>query len=295
VSGVRYAPSPTGRFHIGNLRTAWISREIAKHLALPWIVRFEDIDRPRVVPGAQSLQLADLIALQLIPDEVLTQSQSFDRHWSLLERAIASDQAYPCDCSRKEVQTALAEAASAPHRAMAVYSGHCRNRNPKRKLAAVESIAWRFRRTAADGSQDFIVARSTPQISKQSFVPAYHWACAIDDFDGKYRVLVRASDLASALDSQRAIQSWLASLDGLPFSPPAVFHTSLVTRDDGHRLEKRTTGVTLRELLESGQTVPRLLELFEKSFERGHLKLLEETPNVVFGERKPEIKVSELL
>jgi len=74
-SGVRYAPSPTGRLHLGNLRTAWVSERWARSLSLPWVVRFEDIDRPRVISGSQEQQLADMRALGLKPDVVLVQSR----------------------------------------------------------------------------------------------------------------------------------------------------------------------------------------------------------------------------
>src|SRR4051794_30272327 len=120
---VRFAPSPTGAFHLGNLRTAWISRAWAKHLGLPWVVRFEDIDRPRVVYGAKEGQLSDMAALDLAPDEIVDQSARMDRHWELLQQAVAEGQVYPCHCSRKEI---LAGLASAPHGKEAIYDGRCR-------------------------------------------------------------------------------------------------------------------------------------------------------------------------
>src|SRR6185437_14145850 len=105
---VRFAPSPPGRFHIGNLRTAWISHEFARVLNFPWVVRFEDIDQPRVLPGAQQTQLDDMAALGLIPDRVLTQSHQNTRHEDLFRAAIDKNQIYPCTCSRKEVLESLA-------------------------------------------------------------------------------------------------------------------------------------------------------------------------------------------
>src|SRR5271157_4598918 len=98
---IRFAPSPTGTFHLGNLRTAWISHEFARSLKLPWVVRFEDIDKPRVVPGAMQKQLEDLQFLNLIPDQVLIQSEFHSRHESLFRKAVDSGQVYPCTCSRK--------------------------------------------------------------------------------------------------------------------------------------------------------------------------------------------------
>lgn len=277
TGGVRFAPSPTGKFHIGNLRTAWVSHLIARQLSLPWIVRFEDIDKPRVLAGAQEEQLKDLMFLGLKPGYIFVQSNFHERHRDLFLRAVKDGVVYACDCSRKDVQTALAELASAPHSGVApVYSGRCRQlcEIRDRELQAVDSIAWRIKMPNEDGHNDFIVAR-TPlyaykqDVSSSDFVPAYHWACAIDDFDGRYDWIVRSSDLASALTLQRAIQRWLAKTEGQPAFVPKAFHTSLVTQDDGHRLEKRTKGVTLQELVSQGYDAKKIVKLFERSFDSG--------------------------
>lgn len=287
--GVRFAPSPTGRFHIGNLRTAWISHRWARHLNLPWVVRFEDIDLPRVIPGAQDEQLNDMQALGLTPDLVIVQSELKGRHWSLFLKSVHADQVYPCDCSRKEVQLALSSLASAPHDGQApVYSGRCRSLGG-RELARTELVAWRFRMPSESGRDDFIIARTGKQATDyllnlsqsdpsksceannltipEDFTPAYHWACAIDDFDGGYDLLVRAADLMPAISLQRAIQTWLAKEIGMPVELPAVFHTSLVTNDEAHRLEKRTPGVTLPELLLKGLTTEQIKLLLENSLD----------------------------
>jgi glutamyl-tRNA synthetase len=271
TGGVRFAPSPTGRFHIGNLRTAWVSHLIARHFSLPWVVRFEDIDRPRVLKGALENQLADMKTLGLVPDHVLLQSRFEDRHWELFKSAIEDGAIYACDCSRKEVQAALEGLASAPHGEVAAYSGHCRPLS-KREMKSVDSIAWRFKMPAESGVQDFIVARSGHALdtngvpARATFTPSYHWACAIDDFDGHYDWIVRSNDLSHALPLQRAIQTWVATEEMVRFTPAPAFHTSLVVQDDGKRLEKRTEGVTLPELISEGLTAKRILTLFEKSF-----------------------------
>lgn len=276
TGGVRFAPSPTGRFHIGNLRTAWISHQWAIQLGKPWVVRVEDIDQPRVLPGAQEQQLKDMKSLGMTPDVLLVQSHFRRRHWELFVEGVRSGKLYPCDCSRREVQTALAGIASAPHDGLApVYSGHCRPL-AERKLEATDSIAWRFRMPNESGHDDFIVARSAPNFDqsglpeKSTFVPAYQWACAIDDYDGGYDLLVRGIDLEPAAAVQRAIQKWLSNLNGTTVEP-AVFHTSLVVQNDGHRLEKRTKGVTLPELAEVGITENELIRVFDKSFDRSLL------------------------
>lgn len=273
-AGVRYAPSPTGRLHLGNLRTAWVSERWARALSIPWVVRFEDIDRPRVISGSQQQQLMDMRALGLEPDVVLVQSRFHDRHWSAFENAVRSGQVYPCDCSRKEVQAALSAMASAPHGPGPIYSGRCRTLDPHRELNAVDSVAWRFKMPSESGHEDFIIARCARELDgsgvpdRAAFTPAYHWACAIDDYDGAYDLLVRAIDLSTAATLQRGIQTWLASYEGTSVRLPRVFHTTLIVQDDGQRLEKRTLGVTLEELWAKGATKTSVLMMFEKSFDR---------------------------
>ena len=255
------------------LRTAWISHSLARALDLPWVVRYEDIDKPRVLNGARDAQAADLHALGLRADFELLQSDFEDRHWSLFEKAVASGQVYPCDCSRRDVQFAIA---SAPHDGVApIYSGRCRTFPTTRNFAASETIAWRFRSAPESGSEDFIVARSQPTLingrpDRVGFVPAYHWACAIDDYDGGYDILVRSLDLLPAARVQRSIHSWLSSIE-IARAVPRLFHTSLVVDNSGHRLEKRTRGVKLSELVSLGITPADLVARFERSFDNNLL------------------------
>ncbi len=293
--GVRFAPSPTGNFHVGNLRTAWISYRIAKSLNFPWIVRFEDIDQPRVVATARANQLADLAKLRLTPDLELLQSDFKERHWQCFVDGISQNKIYPCDCSRKEVQQALSAMASAPHSSPSTYSGRCRTVSQREFEAPEnnpETLAWRFKMSDETGRDDFIVARTSKALDSKgipdlnSFTPSYHLACAIDDHDGNYDLLVRSTDLRDSLFPQRAIQQWLGRAQPIP-----VFHTSLVTQDDGKRLEKRTLGVTLQELELRKITPTLLIEIFEKSFASPSTGLSNEPS---FGEKLENINLSQL-
>jgi glutamyl-tRNA synthetase len=292
TGGVRFAPSPTGRFHLGNLRTAWVSYQFARAWALPWAVRFEDIDRPRVLSGARERQLQDMAAFGMVPDVELTQSTFHARHLALFELARSTGAVYACTCSRRDVQMALAGLASAPHDGLApVYSGACRSRLGP----AAATIAWRFKMPREDGHDDFIVARTDSIDDSASFTPAYHWACAIDDFDGAYDLIVRSADLAPALPLQRAIQGWIARAEGNPPVVTRAFHTSLVTQDDGHRLEKRTLGVTLPELYAAGWDEVKLWRAFEKSFDRTLLAEDVFGSQGVAGESMATLRLSDLL
>ncbi|MGE0764748.1 MAG: glutamate--tRNA ligase family protein [Bdellovibrionales bacterium] len=281
---VRFAPSPTGAFHVGNFRTAWISFQWARLLRQPWVVRFEDIDTPRVVAGSQQQQLDEMLQLGLKPDRVLKQSERRQRHWQLFQTALQQKMIYPCHCSRKEV---LASLASAPHGKEAVYSGRCRHGTLD--TPSGPSIAWRFCTPEVDGRGDFIIARTSPDGSEASFVPAYHWACAVDDWEEGHKLLVRAWDLADATTVQRHLQKWLRGNEDKPL--PAVYHTALVTLNNGQRLEKRTANVTWQELNGLGFGPSKLQKIFSESFS-AHFEEFEYAK--VWGEIRRSVSLDEL-
>lgn len=291
--GVRFAPSPTGKFHLGNLRTAWIAAELAKRLGLPLVVRIEDIDRARNIAGAAEKQLDDMRALGIEPAETVVQSHFHHRHLALFEQAARTGAVYPCFCSRKDVVEGLA---SAPHGSAPVYTGHCRQLEAWPAYSR-PTLAWRFKMGAVDAGQDFIVARTQPPAragelpAPESFVPAYQWACAIDDFDGGYALLVRAYDLLESAPQQRAIQAWLADRENKRPQLAAVFHTALIVNDDFTRLEKRTKGVTLDEVLARGLRPADVIVKFKNSFDSYRYPF---APSAVFGEDKRQITLGEL-
>lgn len=305
--GIRYAPSPTGILHVGNLRTAWISQRLAQALGESWIVRFDDIDTPRVIAGAKQQQEQDFRALGLIADEVIVQSQRHPRHSELFHIARTAGLIYPCDCSRKDVarQTQeLASFASAPHAALPPYSGRCRHRDgePLANFLTQDSLAWRWKmQSDATGRHDPIVLRTRDSATLE-VLPGYHWACAIDDADGDYRLLVRAWDLAESELIQKPLRLWVRSLRGEAVSAgdSLVFHTSLVVQADGKRLEKRTQGITLKELTAQGILPTALVGIFARSFrEADALIAIEKTErgetSSLLGEPIRHLELPELL
>ena len=154
------------------------------------------------------------------------------------------------------MQADLAGMSSAPHGATPTYSGRCRRAPPL--TDASPNCGWRFRANEPSGRDDFLVGRGEGD-APERFVPSYHWACAIDDSDGGYSWVVRARDLAAAGPLQREVHAWLRPT----VFPPSIVLTALVTADDGSRLEKRTAGVTLPELvlrLGSAASVARAIE-----------------------------------
>lgn len=142
----RFAPSPTGALHAGSLVAALASWLDAKSHDGQWLVRMEDVDIPRCVPGADHLILQQLEALGLTPDEKpVYQSQRGDLYQHALDQLISQHRAYPCNCSRKNIADALA-AIDPQHRARRselVYPGTCRN-GMRHKQNASKQPAWRF-------------------------------------------------------------------------------------------------------------------------------------------------------
>ncbi|MDX9730245.1 MAG: glutamate--tRNA ligase family protein, partial [Bdellovibrionales bacterium] len=277
-SGVRFAPSPTGRFHVGNLRTAWVANALAKALHEPLVLRVEDIDTARAQKDSwfdpENGQAIDLKRIGIEHDAdyewSIRQSTRYERHLEFFNKARSEGRIYPCDCSRKDVLRDLEQFATAPHSGTpSEYSGRCRNRDSS-SLAdykPADTLAWRWRMPESDtlpgqgGRHDPIVARTRP--GGEGFAPGYNFACAIDDAEGDFHVLVRAWDLEPVENVQALIRNWVNARDRA-----VVFHCALITRDDGGRLEKRTQGVTLSELLSLGVNVDLLTKKFAASFDQ---------------------------
>jgi glutamyl-tRNA synthetase len=225
----RFAPSPTGDLHLGNLRTALLAWLFARSAGGRFLMRVEDLDVGRVRPGIEDRQLADLRAVGLDWDgPVVRQSERLDLYAGALERL----DTYPCFCTRAEIR----EAASAPHGPVGAYPGTCRELSAAERTereAAGRPPALRVR---ADGSvDDFVVRRGDGAF-------AYNLAVVVDDAAMGIDQVVRGHDL---LDSTPR-QVWLARALGL--TAPDYVHVPLVLGPDGARLAKRHGAVTLREL-----------------------------------------------
>ena len=224
----RYAPSPTGTLHLGNLRTALLAWLFARAEGSAFLVRMEDLDTGRVREPFYAEQLADLAAIGLDWDgDPVRQSERIP----LYEAAIARLPVFECYCTRAEIR----EAVSAPHGPVGTYPGTCRvltdTEREERRRARPPAL-----RVRADGSvDDFVVRRADGAI-------AYNLAVVVDDDAQGVEQVVRGADL---LDSTPR-QIWLARALGLREMRYA--HVPLVLGPDGARLAKRHGSVTLREL-----------------------------------------------
>ncbi|MDP3755191.1 tRNA glutamyl-Q(34) synthetase GluQRS [Polaromonas sp.] len=280
----RFAPSPTGPLHAGSLVAALASWLDARAHGGQWLVRIEDIDTPRCVPGADTLILQQLAACGLQPDAPpLYQSQRGSHYQAALDQLIASHLAYPCACTRQDIERALAERGQArPRHGELVYPGTCRhglqgrparawrfltenieqNRPPAlmgRAQAAPDSIAsqllhWQDRRlgpqqqNVEEAVGDFVLKRADG-------LWAYQLAVVVDDGAQGITDIVRGEDLADNTARQILLQRAL----GLPL--PRYLHTPLVLGANGEKLSKQNgaraldTTQPLQALDEAGQVL----------------------------------------
>jgi glutamyl-tRNA synthetase len=246
----RYAPSPTGTLHVGNLRTALLAWLFARRAGARFIVRMEDLDQGRVIAGAAERQLADLRAIGIDWDgEVVFQSHRHDAYEHALQRLIAAGDVYECFCTRAEIRAA----ASAPHGPLpeGAYPGTClrlTEAERRRKRGGGRPPALRVRAAAArieftdhvHGAREGVVDDFV--VRRNDGAPAYNLAVIVDDAWQEIGEVVRGDDLLDTTPRQ----IYLAERLGL--RAPAYAHVPLVLGPDGARLAKRHGAVTLDEL-----------------------------------------------
>jgi glutamyl-tRNA synthetase len=253
----RFAPSPTGDLHLGNLRTAIAAHASARAAGGRFLVRFEDLDRVTSSRDIAARQLRDLAELGVTWDEEpVFQSERFALSEAALDDLMHRDLVYPCFCSRREVR----EAAAAPHDGARRYPGTCRdlNEGDRRRRSAERPPALRLR-TAGEtvGFTDLMLGRVEGTVDdivlrRNDGVPSYHLAVVVDDADQGVTEVVRGDDLAPVTPSHIHLQGLL----GLP--TPEYRHVPLMRGPDGERLAKRHGAVTLAELRAEG-TDPSLV------------------------------------
>ena len=230
----RFAPSPSGPLHFGSLVAAVASFADARHHGGAWLVRIEDVDQTRSLPGIEEHILNTLAAFGMQSDRTPErQSERTARYDSVLEQLARSGQVYRCNCSRTAV---AAIARTGPEGA--IYPGTCRHNPPEAKLPA----AWRVSTNAKPlGFADRILGETTQNLAGDigDFVvkridgyTAYQLAVVIDDFDQGITDIVRGADLFWSTPRQ----IWLQQLLGFP--QPRYAHLPLVYTADGRKLSK---------------------------------------------------------
>jgi len=249
VGAGRFAPSPSGPLHLGNLRTAILAWLFARSTQRDFLLRIEDLDRVR--SGAEATQIFELESLGLQFDgSLLRQSERLPLYFEAVKQLEERGLVFPCFCSRKDI----AEAASAPHAAPGAYPGTCRNlSSAEREVKAKERpAALRLRAEVTEFSvhdqlagdytgvvDDFVLVRNDG-------APAYNLAVVLDDALCGIDQVVRGDDLLSSAPRQ----AYLATLLG--YEVPDYAHVPLALNTKGQRLAKRDGAVTLEEITEHG-------------------------------------------
>ena len=290
ASAGRYAPSPSGDLHFGNLRTAVLAWLFARQTGRNFYLRVEDIDSERSSAESAQRQIEDLEALGLDFDPpVIYQNDRGDAYAEALSRL----DTYECYCTRRDIR----EAASAPHAQPGMYPGTCRDLSEEQRalrrselhaegrLPAIRLRAhvreWTvhdFYKGEYTGPVDDVILKRGGRIDQaQAGDWAYNLAVVVDDGYQGVDQVVRGDDLLFSAPAQ----AYLAHELGL--SQPEYVHVPLVVNDEGRRLAKRDGAVTLREMLErmpveavvgeiaasvgcpGSTTVTELLEIFDPS------------------------------
>lgn len=260
----RYAPSPTGELHLGNLRTALLAWLCARSTGRRFLLRIEDLDTARVRPGMAEQQLADLAALGVTFDaQPVVQSERLAAYRDALR--ILADTTYECFCSRREI----AEAASAPHGTVSPYPGTCRNLTEAERATRrlTRRPALRLRANGARQTiRDLLHGEITAEVDdvvllRNDGVPAYNLAVVVDDAFSGIDQVVRGDDLLPAAATQADVTELLG------YRPPTYAHVPLAVNVEGRRLAKRDGAVTLPQLAEEGISPGAVLRLIAESLD----------------------------
>jgi len=261
----RFAPSPSGRLHLGHAYSAAIGHARARETGGKFRLRIEDLDQTRCKAEFVDGIYEDLSWLGIEWDEpVLVQSQRTDEYGAALQELRELGLAYACFCTRAEIAQSL----TAPHGDAATsYPGTCRTLPDDPERRATTPHCWRLdsakalelaglpswieadgRSFAAQSSDigDAILARKDAPAS-------YHLSCVVDDAASGVTMVVRGADLRASTPIQRLLQSLLV----LP--EPTYLHHGLVTHQDGRRLAKRDHAPTLAAMREEGVDGPALV------------------------------------
>lgn len=260
----RFAPSPTGRLHLGNVRTALFSWLLARQHGGRFLLRIEDTDRERAVPGAEDGVLDDLRWLGLQWDGLpVHQSSRAARYAELLAALESAGQAYPCFCTEVELEVArkTALAAGRPPR----YSGTCaqlpvaevaarraggraaslRFRLPATGMVAFDDLVHGHHAELAESIGDFVIRRSDG-------LPTFLFANAVDDAEMDVSHALRGDDHLANTPRQLLLLRSLITIGALPDRVPAYGHLPMVLGSEGRPLSKRDGASSVHDLREAG-------------------------------------------
>jgi glutamyl-Q tRNA(Asp) synthetase len=229
----RFAPSPTGPLHIGSLTTAVASFVHARQRGGEWLLRIEDVDPPREMPGAADGILRALETFELHWDRaVLYQSTRLATYMNAAEKLLSAGRAFRCSCTRRDIRAE--SKASAPR-----YPGTCRSRSEHARATSIRARVDSGEIAFVDGLQgslrvDLAATTGDYIIVRRDGLVAYHLAVVIDDFDQGITTVVRGVDLLDSTPIHLHLQREL----GLP--APQYLHLPVITNAAGQKLSKQT-------------------------------------------------------
>jgi glutamyl-Q tRNA(Asp) synthetase len=259
----RFAPSPTGRLHLGHAYSAVLAHDYARERGGSFLLRIEDIDPGRSRAEHVRGIIEDLAWLGLSWDgEIVYQFERLDLYAAALEGLKARGLVYPCFCTRSAIAAEIAASASAPHGPDGpLYPGTCRRIDPDERARRMEAEphAWRMNMKRAVAAAPLLYwedgdteVRAEPEafgdvvLARKDAPVSYHLAVTVDDAAQGVTDVVRGRDLFAATDVHRLLQALL----GLP--TPHYRHHPLLTGPDGRRLAKRNGAPSLAELRSGG-------------------------------------------
>jgi len=252
---VRFAPSPTGDMHIGNLRVALFNYIVAKQRNEKYLVRIEDTDNERNIEGKDKAILDILNSFGIKYDQVVYQSENFKLHWKFATDLLTQRKAFVCFCRPEEIEKEreLAKKEKRPYR----YSGKCM------ELSDIEVLERE--------DEPFVVRLKKPQnpikfrdyikgevefnpfdidsfvILRQNKIPTYNFACAIDDMLYDISIIIRGEDHLSNTPKQIAIQKSLGYEKNIEYA-----HLPIILNSEGKKMSKRDEASSVSWLLEEG-------------------------------------------
>lgn len=271
----RFAPSPTGKLHLGHAFAAVVARRLAVQLSGQFLLRFEDIDHTRVRQDYYAQIETDLHWLGLEWDETpWRQLDRLESYHASLEQLKSNGIVYPCFCTRRDIEHELAQLTRAPHGPEGpLYPGTCRDLSPVEieERLKTQTPSWRLnsrRASTLAGPLTFTdLIHGTIEVeptllgdvilARKDIGTSYHLAVVLDDAAQKITHVTRGEDLLPSTHVHRLLQHLL----DLP--EPLFLHHELIVDDQGQRLAKRHDSLALSTLCEQGADPEALISRFE--------------------------------
>lgn len=270
----RFAPSPTGRLHLGHVFAAKVACDLARENGGEFLLRFEDIDVTRVRPEFYDGIEEDLRWLGLDWDgPALRQTDRLVAYDDALQKLRELGAVYPCFCTRREIEGELARMTGAPHGPEGPhYPGTCQRLSMverETKLASGMPFSWRFDSTLASESigklafTDLRFGQIAVEpgvlgdviLARKDIGTSYHLAVVTDDAFQQITHVTRGEDLLASTHIHRVLQTLLG------FPEPVYWHHELILDGTGKRLAKRHDSLSIKTLRESGKSPADVLAL----------------------------------